>query len=128
MCLETGCGCWGCSQNCCKCNYNCFKCSNIKNLIKSNWIYYEETYPFSDVRNKFVCFPCRRVWKSSISKYICNAANVTPEEKIAGIKVGAKVEVKNGELIVNGKKVPILTPDDLKKASIDFDALKIDQS
>lgn len=89
MCLETGCtipnggcGCWGCSQNCCKCNYNCFKCSNIKNLIKSNWIYYEETYPFSDVRNKFVCFSCRRVWKSSISKYICNAANVTPEEII----------------------------------------------
>ena len=43
------------------------------------------------------------------------------------IKEGSKVEVKDGKLIVNGKEVPLLTPDDLKKASIDVDALKVSQ-
>jgi len=43
------------------------------------------------------------------------------------IKEGSKVEVKDGKLIVNGKEVPLLTPEDLKKASIDVDALRIPQ-
>jgi hypothetical protein len=44
-----------------------------------------------------------------------------------GIKEGSSVEVKDGKLIVNGKEVPLLTPEDLKKASIDIDALRVPQ-
>jgi hypothetical protein len=40
---------------------------------------------------------------------------------------GSKVEVINGQLIVNGKKLPVLTPDDLKNASIDVNSLRIPQ-
>jgi hypothetical protein len=43
------------------------------------------------------------------------------------INEGSKVEVKNGKLIVNGKDVPLLTPEDLKNASIDISSLRIPQ-
>ncbi len=46
----------------------------------------------------------------------------------AKISEGAKVEVKDGKLIVNGKVVPALTPDELKAIKIDADSLRIDQS
>ena len=85
MCFEKGCTmppnlCGCCTTGCCKCNYNCFKCSDTDNFKTPNWIYGIEHYGFSDVRNKFVCFPCRRIWKSGISKYICNKANLKPQE------------------------------------------------
>jgi hypothetical protein len=48
-------------------------------------------------------------------------------EQKEGIKEGSKVEVKDGKLIVNGKEVPLLTPEDLKKASIDIDSLRVPQ-
>ena len=85
MCFEKGCTmppglCGCCTYGCCKCDYNCFKCSDTKNFIVPNWGYGEEHYSFSDVRNKFVCFPCRRIWKSSISKYMCDKANLYPQE------------------------------------------------
>jgi hypothetical protein len=52
-----------------------------------------------------------------------------PDVKIKqGISEGAKVQVKDGKLIVDGKVVPVLTPDDLKKASIDVSELKIPQN
>ena len=44
------------------------------------------------------------------------------------LAIGSKVEVKNGKLIVNGKTVPLVTPDDLKNATIDTDELKIPQN
>jgi hypothetical protein len=28
-----------------------------------------DEYPSSDVRNKYVCFPCQRIWKSAVTKY-----------------------------------------------------------
>jgi hypothetical protein len=43
------------------------------------------------------------------------------------IAEGSKVEVVDGRLIVNGKEIPLVTPDDLKNASIDVDELKIPQ-
>ena len=50
-----------------------------------------------------------------------------PEVEVKkGIK-GANVEVRNGQLIVDGKVVPVLTPEDLKKTSIEIDKLKISQ-
>ena len=51
-----------------------------------------------------------------------------PEVEVKqGINQGAKVQVKDGKLIVDGKVVPVLTPEDLKKASIQIDKLKISQ-
>ena len=52
-----------------------------------------------------------------------------PDVKVKqGITQGDKVIVKDGKLIVNGKVVPVLTPEDLKKASIDVSELKISQN
>jgi len=62
--------------------------------------------------------------KSDQESLVPEAEEVEQKETI---KEGSKVEVKDGRLIVNGKEVPLLTPEDLKKASIDVDALKIPQ-
>jgi hypothetical protein len=43
------------------------------------------------------------------------------------IDTGAKVKIENGKLIVDGKVIPALTPEDLKKAQIDTSKLKIPQ-
>ena len=52
-----------------------------------------------------------------------------PDVKVKqGISEGAKVQVKDGKLIVDGKVVPVLTPEDLKKASVDVSELKIPQN
>ena len=52
-----------------------------------------------------------------------------PDVKVKqGISEGAKVQVKDGKLIVDGKVVPVLTPEDLKKASVDVSDLKIPQN
>ena len=53
--------------------------------------------------------------------------DIPETETKEGIKEGAKVEVKDGKLIVNGKVVPLLTPEDLKNASIDISSLRIPQ-
>lgn len=52
---------------------------------------------------------------------------VAKKEQKQGISEGAKVEVKDGKLIVDGKVIPVLTPEDLKNARIDVSELRIDQ-
>lgn len=54
--------------------------------------------------------------------------DVPTEGPVAAIKPGDTVTVEEGRLIVNGREVPELTKDDLKKARIDVDSLRIDQS
>jgi hypothetical protein len=80
MCKNKKCtmnGCSGCQWTC-NCEYNCFACSDGRKYGCSSWRF-DPDFPFSDVRNKYVCFPCKRIWKSSITKYqvlnpdpICN--------------------------------------------------------
>jgi len=52
--------CWCCRV--CYCEQSCYLCKTRDESAL-------------DVRNKFVCFPCKRVWKSPISKYICQQVN-----------------------------------------------------
>lgn len=51
----------------CHCNQVCFDCYEAPH--RGQCIVAED-YAASDVRNKFVCFPCQRVWKSATSKYL----------------------------------------------------------
>ena len=57
---------------------------------------------------------------------------LNPDVKAAEFKnkidEGAKVEVKDGKLIVNGKEIPELSQEDIAKADINLEDLKIDQS
>ena len=55
------------------------------------------------------------------------APEVAKKSQKEGIAEGAKVEVKDGKLIVDGKVIPVLTPEDLKNARIDVSELRIDQ-
>lgn len=68
MCKDTNCithGCPGC-QWLCNCEHSCFACKTVTKYGCSTCMY---MYPFDAVRNKYVCFPCKRIWKSSVSKY-----------------------------------------------------------
>lgn len=76
MCIKKGCNShyqrqWGSLT--CECNKSCYSCYSAYRFDKSGWDY-KEPYQVSlaDVRKKFVCFPCKRIWKSSISKYIAH--------------------------------------------------------
>lgn len=58
---------------------------------------------------------------------------IKPKEKPADtpitlIKEGDQIEVKDGKLIVNGRVIPELTPDQLEKFRINSDDLIVDQS
>lgn len=59
MCMKFGCllSRCGCCHNC-NCNKCCFECKSC------------EPKKYYNVRNKFVCFDCKRIWKSPISKYV----------------------------------------------------------
>ena len=50
-----------------------------------------------------------------------------PPTALRLIKEGDIVEVKNGKMFVKGRHVPDLTPEDIKKFSIDLDTLRVDQ-
>jgi hypothetical protein len=70
--------------------------------------------------------------------YVDIDGGATPEVEIAPkpiegglpqkIETGTQIEVRDGRFIVDGKELPILTPDDLKNAAIDYNGFKIDQS
>jgi len=53
----------------CLCDYACFDCFAYELTTSPPSNYY---YDYWNVRNKFVCFDCKHVWKSSISKYCYN--------------------------------------------------------
>lgn len=75
MCQKKNCYIVTCPCCCqCYCNQSCYDCWEIRNEIyKTDRC--ESTA--SVFRNKFVCFPCRRVWKSYTNKYIYSEANKT---------------------------------------------------
>lgn len=82
MCQKLNCfisACLCCSE--CKCEYTCYDCYEIKyeryNVTDSEFpIGDDRSYTKSaDVRHKFVCFPCRRVWKSYTNKYLVRIGN-----------------------------------------------------
>lgn len=56
----------------CKCNMSCYLCYNAYNFYQSGLSTNCYEHSNADVRKKFVCFPCKRVWKSSFSKYIAH--------------------------------------------------------
>ncbi len=74
MCQKKNCyvsPCTCCSS--CYCDYTCYDCFDVKyNYLSCT---NREDHNSSDIRHKFVCFPCRRVWKSYTNKYIWLLAN-----------------------------------------------------
>ncbi len=68
MCQKKNCYIVTCPCCCeCYCNQSCFDCWDLKNQV----VRIDRCDSCSaSIRNKFVCFPCRRVWKSYTSKYI----------------------------------------------------------
>ncbi len=78
MCRKKGCD-MRMASNCpccviCKCNETCFECFSANRTYNH---YTKNTYqtPHYEPRNKYVCFPCKRVWKSSVSKYQAQKAD-----------------------------------------------------
>jgi hypothetical protein len=70
MCQKKNCyvsPCTCCSN--CYCNTSCF---DVQNGYLSSTI--REFHKSCDIRHKFVCFPCRRIWKSYTNKYILRLA------------------------------------------------------
>lgn len=50
------------------------------------------------------------------------------ETALSMIHVGDSVTIKDGKLVVGGRTIPELTPEDMKKARINLDELQIDQT
>lgn len=76
MCIKKGCNahvemCHCCLK--CYCNESCYLCYSAYKIYETGRSS-KSAYAVSnaDVRKKFVCFPCKRIWKSSISKYIAH--------------------------------------------------------
>ena len=72
MCFSLGCTMSTCICTLlCNCNSQCFFCYDIKHsgsCIHST----KASRKSSDIRNKFVCFDCKHIWKSSVTKYEAN--------------------------------------------------------
>jgi hypothetical protein len=97
----------------------------IKNYLT---IYYRQKDFQSTVKNfGTVQYLNRSPSGIKVSKKTDLVPDIPEVEVKQGINQGAKVQVKDGKLIVDGKVVPVLTPEDLKKASIEIDELKISQ-
>jgi hypothetical protein len=64
-CKTSACGCC----NDCKCDRRCFECYTADKFNPPGCT--ENLMDISNVRNKYVCLSCKRIWKSSVSKYIC---------------------------------------------------------
>lgn len=69
----------GCDLEC-YCNYSCFDCWDINSC---GYPLDREEMSFTDIRSKFVCFPCKRVWKSNSSKYIMHKITRTKGDSLA---------------------------------------------
>lgn len=68
MCQKKNCRIVSCSCCCqCLCDYSCYDCWEIRYRFDR---FERCCSTASVVRHKFVCFPCRRVWKSYTNKYI----------------------------------------------------------
>ena len=49
----------------CNCNNVCFRCSQSRGLSGVFW----GNYPWTPPREKYVCFDCKRIWKTRFTKY-----------------------------------------------------------
>lgn len=88
MCQKKGCtisSCGCCSK--CNCEVSCYDCWDVRRQPFSCTT--REFHASADIRHKFVCFPCRRVWKSYTSKYILqqlySSNDVTPADFVPNI-------------------------------------------
>ncbi len=108
MCRKKGCD-MRMAGNCiccviCKCNETCFECFSANRTYNH---YTKSTYqtPHYEPRNKYICFPCRRVWKSSVSKYQAQQAdkNINLNEIVNINKINNKqpYNCKNNENYIN---------------------------
>jgi hypothetical protein len=70
-CIISSCSC--CST--CNCKLSCYDVRNQKYSCTNR-----AEHNSADVRYKFVCFPCRRIWKSYTNKYLFNIANKTNDD------------------------------------------------
>jgi len=98
-------------------------------LIKNYLTIYYRQKDFQTTVKKFgtVQYLNKGLAGIKVSKKTDLVPDIPEVEVTQGINQGAKVQVKDGKLIVDGKVVPVLTPEDLKKASIQIDKLKISQ-
>ena len=75
MCKKKGCDmrmgslCICCVE--CKCDQSCYECYYGTKYYNHMWSVPYECNSF-EVRNKYVCFECKRIWKSPVSKYQAN--------------------------------------------------------
>lgn len=72
MCIKKGCTSYKESCHCCfqcNCDISCYTCYIAKKYYNTpgNPSFVHSN---SSVRNKYICFNCKHIWKSSISKYI----------------------------------------------------------
>ena len=99
-------------------------------LIKNYLVLHYRQKDFSNTVQNFGTVQYLNKYKGKITK--SDQIELVPEipevKETEGIEKGSKVEVKDGKLIVNGKEIPLLTPEDLKNASIDVDSLRIPQT
>lgn len=100
------------------------------NLIKNYLVVYYNQKDYSNTSQNFgrVQYLTKDGNKVNVSVSQDLAPSAPKDDLDAKISEGAKVEVKDGKLIVNGKVVPALTPDELKAIKIDADSLRIDQN
>lgn len=99
------------------------------NLVK-NYLYIQ--YQQKTLANESASFGnVHYLYKRGASVKASSTQNLNPKIERIELKnkigTGAKVKVENGKLIVDGKVIPALTPEDLKKAQIDTSKLKIPQ-
>ena len=96
MCLRCGCireGCYGCTWKC-KCDYKTWACYS-NNIVRSCHGGEESLrFPY---RNKYLCYPCRRVWKSYSTKYDVFSVNRSKSNcskcRKRGLLIGQKFRV-----------------------------------
>lgn len=68
MCQKRNCIYIPSNRSICYCNESCYDCFDVNNNYGSLTL--REFHNSCDVRHKFACFSCKRVWKSYTNKYI----------------------------------------------------------
>ncbi len=114
MCLKKGCNaniqmCRCCLS--CNCNESCYLCYHAYNFYESGFTTNRFEHSNADVRKKFVCFPCKRVWKSSFSKYIVHKV----EDKCEGYENLMPMFKK----VINNEPIPIYANDNSEKSCLE---------
>ena len=117
MCIKKGCN--TATQMCrccifCECNLSCYTCYDAYTNYQTGWSAFMLFEPNNaDVRKKFVCFPCKRIWKSSISKYSANKVHKRSEGFEECVKSLTKIDENR----------PIILDKDIWKLDEEFEEL-----